>query len=92
MDYSIHLGKFSNITLLRYKEAPSLETFLKLKSNQTPGKINYDMYLWIKWVNNTVCKFILALIRKAIDDWPALEEGGDHQWSTGYLKKVRTRK
>jgi len=29
-----------------------------------------------------------VIIRGGVDDWPALEEGGENQWSVEYLKKV----
>ena len=29
-----------------------------------------------------------VIIRGAVDDWPALEDGGKNQWSVDYLKKV----
>jgi hypothetical protein len=31
---------------------------------------------------------IPVVIRGALEDWPALEEGGENQWSVEYLKKV----
>lgn len=33
-------------------------------------------------------KSFLVLIRKAIDDWPALDPDGDNRWSVDYLKQV----
>ena len=32
-----------------------------------------------------------VLIPGAANDWPALEDGGEHRWSIQYLKKVKLR-
>jgi hypothetical protein len=29
-----------------------------------------------------------VVVRGAVDDWPALQGGGEHRWSVSYLKKV----
>ena len=56
-------------------------------SNLSPIAVEEHLNLedFLEVYKNNCCPVI---IRGMLEDWPALQKDGDHQWSVEYLKKV----